>query len=246
MTAAALVDDDPDVGAVEGAEMMLESGTKVVMESVPVGFIVFVGGADVVGRVVTGSEVVKLPANAGGVGVSVGVVVGVMLGVVVIGGGVEIVPLLLLPGSSGVAVGVFVGVVVIGGSVGVSVGVVVGVVVMGGSVGVSVGVVVGVVVMGGSVGVFVGVVVGVVVIWLLSSGSDDVSWSGVDRVCEAVLLAVSGGGVIVGLTVVSSERVGVMIGSSKSEPVGRLKISDEVVKASSALLTSAAIDEAAD
>ena len=257
---AALVEDDPEVGAVEVAVMILESGIKVVMESVPVGLTVFVGGAEVVGRVVIGSVLVKFPANAGGVGVSVGVSVGsvsgVIVGVVLIGGGVDVVSVLLLPTST---LGVTVGVVVIGGSVGPSVGVVVGVVVIGGSV-MTVGVVVGVVVIGlsvgvsiggvvgvvvTSVGVTVGVAVGVVVMGLLPSVSDAVLSSVRDWVCEAVLLEVSGGGVIVGLAVVSTDAE-VVVGSNRSEPVGRL--ADDVsveVRASSALLASEAIEGAA-
>ena len=63
---AALVVEDPDVDAVEVAEIMLDSGVKAVAESVPVGLTVLIGAADEVslGLVVIGA-VVEFPSTEG-------------------------------------------------------------------------------------------------------------------------------------------------------------------------------------
>ena len=153
---AALDDVEPDVGGADGAETTLDSGTKAVAESVPVGSTVLVWGTDEVRRASGGTSEVVVGTSGGGVVVGGGsVVVGRSGGgVVVTGGGVDV-----LFAVSGKSVGGIVGVVVmsVGGVVGSSVGGVVGVSV--GVVGVSVGGVVGVSV-GGVVGVSVGGVVG--------------------------------------------------------------------------------------
>jgi hypothetical protein len=86
---AALVEVDFDVGlgAAVVAVKMLESGTKLVAVSVPVGFTVFVRAAELVTlsvAEVTAGVVVFAAMK----GVSSGVVVGVTVGVIV--GGVEI------------------------------------------------------------------------------------------------------------------------------------------------------------
>ena len=80
---AALVDDEPEVGAVEVAEMMLDSGTKTVAESVPVGFTVLVGGTEEVSLAsLAGSDVVAFATGGSVLGGSVGMLVG---GSVVVG-----------------------------------------------------------------------------------------------------------------------------------------------------------------
>ena len=89
----------PVAGAVV-AEMMLESGIKVVAESVPVALTVFVVGPELVSvavaGVVTGAVVLATTS-----GVGVGVMVAELIGVValVIAGVAEVVPLLTVSGD---------------------------------------------------------------------------------------------------------------------------------------------------